>query len=745
VSVSQKLLAHSERRDPPIPSQLYNDHVESVRRRAVKNAHCATEYFRGDREVFVDVVNAAALYHDLGKLDEQNQAVLRVISHKPLPVAHEDAGVEQLLRLKRMESAVLVAAHHAGLFSREKEQGKNSRAFRNMTVAEHVDGSLASYIEIHAKAVIHTLNPLSTSEPIGKCGFKRRLALSCLVDADYGDTARHYQEEPDAEPPAPRWAERIVKLQEYVTALPAGENPRQRQRNQLRRKAFEACLNAPIDPAIRACDAPVGCGKTTAVMAHLLKVAAEKGLRHVIVVLPYTNIIQQSVDTYRKALVLDGERAEEIVAEHHHQADFTDPNTRHLATLWKAPIIVTTAVQFFETIANHHPARLRKMHELPGSAVFIDETHAAMPSHLWPQMWRWLGTWTRDWGGHIVFASGSLPRFWELCEFVNPPKAYCDVPDLLPDALRNELESAEAHRIMVHPIQRAMSCGELIDFVQEQPGPRLVILNTVQSAAVIANAMRQANHNVLHLSTALAPIHRQVIVQRVKNQLRLKHQGITDWTLVATSCVEAGLDFSFRSGFRESCSVSSLIQVGGRVSRENEHDDGNVWHFRVNDPELPPHPGFQVAQRVLDAMLQEKWFERLPPASLAKEAMRRECTEGGYQKAQNILKAEDDMEYPTVSKLCRVIDTDTRIVIIDPILAKRLQQGKPVDRITLLRHSVQMWTNKLRQFAVDPVWPEQDFDVGLFVWRAEYDPDFLGYMAGALPLLKGLRDAIFVA
>src|SRR5262249_46561463 len=152
-------------------------------------------------------------------------------------------------------------------------------------------------------------------------------------------------------------------------------------------------------------------------------------------------------EVYRKALVLPGERPEDVVAEHHHQADFAELSLRQLATLWRALIIVTTAVQFFETLANHHPARLRKLHELPGSAVFVDETHAAIPSHLWPQVWRWLEAWTHDWGGYLVLASGSLPRFWELPEFVVPPKTLVEVPDLLPDSLRQELKNAERERI----------------------------------------------------------------------------------------------------------------------------------------------------------------------------------------------------------------------------------------------------------------------------------------------------------
>ena len=110
---------------------------------------------------------------------------------------------------------------------------------------------------------------------------------------------------------------------------------------------YDACRAAEIEPLIRSCDAPVGSGKQRG-DGLLLQVAQKNGLRHIFVVLPYTNIIKQSVEVYREALVLPGERPGDVVAEHHHQADFEDVSLRQLATLWRAPVIVTTAVQFFE-------------------------------------------------------------------------------------------------------------------------------------------------------------------------------------------------------------------------------------------------------------------------------------------------------------------------------------------------------------------------------------------------------------
>ena len=151
-------------------------------------------------------------------------------------------------------------------------------------------------------------------------------------------------------------------------------------------------------------------------MAHLLQAAIRKDLRHIIVVLPYTSIITQSVRVYREALVLDNEDPEFIVAEHDHQADFSSIEARELATTWNAPIIVTTAVQFFETLGTNEPARLRKLHELPGTGIFIDESHAAIPTWLWPQAWIWLQKLTKEWGCHLVLASGTTAKFWDMAQ-----------------------------------------------------------------------------------------------------------------------------------------------------------------------------------------------------------------------------------------------------------------------------------------------------------------------------------------
>jgi len=731
-------LAHSPRRGRP--AQTYAEHIGNVVSRACANAEAAANYYVGDRDQFVDEVVAAATYHDLGKLDEENQRVLEVESRQPLPIRHEDAGVAKLLCLKRRESVILAQAHHQGLFSNENERAKQNQLFRFPEIADHVDSHLATYIAEHSQAGCQGLSPLD-SGPLHKSGFRRRIALSCLVDADYHDTAQHYGDEQEADPVPSRWQDRLNALDAYVKSLPRKSSTR----DTLRDKVYNACRSASISPSMRSCDAPVGSGKTTAVMAHLLQAARERKLRHIFVVLPYVNIIKQSVETYRKALVLDGEDPEAVVAEHHHQVDFSDLDIRYLATLWRAPIIVTTAVQFFETLGSHNPPQLRKLHELPGSALFIDETHAAMPAHLWPQEWKWIETWCDDWGGHVVFASGSLPRFWRLQEYVNPPKTEANIPDIIPGSIREELIAAEQVRIKVESKPEALTADKLIHLVVSAHGPRLLIINTVQSAAVIADKMKKNGHDVLHLSTALAPIHRDVIVNRVRERL---HYKVADWTLVATSCVEAGMDFSFRTGFRESASTASLIQVGGRVSRGGEWQDAKTWDFRlVSDGFITSNPSLAVSQRVLFDLLKENRFDTDTPSDLALEAMKREITQDMLDRGNKLMKKENEMEYPTVSELCRVISDQSTLVLVNPDLVKAIRRGDRVPQLRIFRESVRIWTSKIerKQLPVNLVLGDEGDPNALYLWDAAYDPDFLGYMTGVLPILEGLSHGAFFA
>ena len=740
----------------------------------------------GKRELLA-ILGDGASFHDFGKLDDGFQETLRTNRYSPMHVRHEDAGVALLSLYGAMEAAGLVSSHHQGLvcykFEPPKSRSVRSRAStqpqrlsatpfriddtltRQATVThlqqyqdrhERLLGERRRVIEAgysRCTGLTRRLLPMSnyiigSGVKYSRCtGLTRRLLLSVLVDSDHTDTARHYRQHVEVTVPEGRWTERLDALTRYVDGLPrpadAGNEAAQ-LRQQLRDDLFATCVSANTSERLRSCDAVVGSGKTTAVMAHLLKVAADRRLRHIFVVLPYTNIIRQSVKTYREALCLPGENPETVVAEHHHQASFKDVALRGLTTLWRAPIIVTTAVQFFETLAANQTGKLRKLHELPGSAVFLDEAHAALPAQLWPICWNWLREWINEWNGHLVLASGSLAEFWRLDEFRaiaegrdsgHAPREPIANVSALAAELSAKMRTAEHMRIRFDARKEPVSADELCEWVEHSPGPRLVIVNTVQAAAMLARHMTsRAVQGVMHLSTALAPVDRNELVQQIETRLNRE----SNWTLVATSLVEAGMNFSFATGFRQRCSAASLIQTGGRVNRGADKPDiGCVWDFEFADTTaFPDNPYVRASKEALSVLFDAGVISPTATPDLplvCVEALRMEFKARQQGLAYESVSAEMQLDYPLVAEKCRVIQSDTRLVLVDRKVVDRVRTGHRfgarVDHQELIMHSVQLYHTKIIKLGLEPVIPGSE---DLFAlpenWR--YDPLLYGYMAG---------------
>jgi CRISPR-associated endonuclease/helicase Cas3 len=747
-------VAHSPpRHDSTRQPQPYRLHVEAVREGARRRAACALAHAAPSRRDLLGALVSAAVFHDLGKLDEENQGPLSIGRDKSLRWDHVDAGVAHLLGAGNEAGAWLVRAHHApGLPCLGKEDAlpRKLRGGRNRDPDEgehgplisRVDTSLPAYVATHESACGHHPIPAAAAQPLH--GLPMRLALSCLVDADHTDSASYdagvSTPMPCDDRVAPRWHERLARLEETVArkareATAHGRGERVRDRGDF----FRACLGAPVSEPLATCGGPVGIGKTLAVTANLVRRAADEQLRHIFIVAPYTNIITQAVKELRAALVLAGENPEEVVAEHHHRADFSSPENRELATLWRAPVIVTTAVQFFETLASNVPARLRKLHELPGSAVFLDEAHAALPARLWPQNWRWMVELAEDWGCRFIFASGSLARFWTLDRIV---ERRVELQDLLGATaegrdLQSRLVKREGDRVRYECLGEGITVDRLCKSIRSAKGPRLLILNTVQSAAVVASRLRRDGADVLHVSTALCPRDRDRILRRVRARLRLEHMAarcgteraeldrIRNWTLVATSCVEAGIDLSFQTAFRERASAASLIQVGGRVNRHRERGGGIVYDFTFDprEPEITRNPDWDHARSVLQEMLDGDLVNGHDPADVVTDAIRFELQDLA-RFAQTLTNAERNRDYPLVAKDGRVIDDDTVLVVVDEELCERLRNREKVDVTTLLRLTVQLRKHRVQSLGLAEIPNRRE----IYAWGGRYDPLFLGVM-----------------
>lgn len=714
-------LAHSARNGKP--PQTYYNHVSGVVCAACDNVKGIVPFAAAEKaSYYLNIVKAAATYHDLGKLNTQNQDVLSG-KHKAahLPVEHRDAGVKYLIGSDfERPSATLVYAHHRPGLPNLMEQKTQAFPFRFPTAMADSDSHIQDYYDLHRQETNNAAGSSSGDSVPKLSAMEYRILLSCLVDADYSDTAGEQLYCPE-----PRWTERLDKLDRYVRDLQENSDNLYSERNQLRSEFYACCRNAPATEALEYCDSPVGTGKTTAVVAHMLKSAVENGLRHIFVVLPYTNIISQTVEVLRKALVLDGEDPAEIVAEHHHQADFDSVELRHMASTWTAPIIVTTAVQFFETMASNFPPKLRKLHRLPGSGIIIDESHAALPLKLMPSAWKWITELTNTWGCRFCLCSGTSFKFWETMTFVK--LADSKINPLLTGELAEKLEKYENNRVSLkawtHVVPHFQGAVALASYLEQFNGSQLLVLNTVRSAAYFANLLRNNGRDVLHLSTILTPSDRENVIEEVKRRLDPKKNYNNDWTLVATSCVECGMDFSFHYGFCELRSLQSYLQLSGRISRNGEYADGSLICFTVTDNGFGYNPSCEISKNVFMKQIQSGRLTAITITQAVSESFDMECKEmGGLTDV--ICKYERKCAFSDVASSFRIIPDDPITVVADPELAEKLRTGAVVSVRELQRGSVNIRKSFIKKLGLT--------DAELPVLSSNQYDEFLGYMKSIL-------------
>lgn len=736
--------------------QPYPHHVAGVRHGAGARGKRMLAFI-GDAESGrkTDLLNAldfAAEFHDLGKLDDDIQNVLAHGRGGRLIWDHMDAGIALAMHERQDVAAWLIRAHHSPGLSSEPDEllgfgfgplrGRRKRTseqgYHDSQIAR-TNAYLAQYMNRHYEDCAKSETKTADSMPHG---LTLRLLLSCLVDADHSDSAAWDGEQFDESSSSPNWSAVISALDAHVEEL--GTEGGVSDKNQLRRQFYCKAANSRFDQRIIACEAGVGLGKTTSVTRHLLNYAKSDQLRHLFIVAPYTNILRQTAKTFRR--VLGDMATDDFLCENHHRAEFASVSVRQYSTLWKAPITLTTTVQFFETLASNRPANLRKLHELPGSVIFLDETHAALPATLWPQAWKWLKILTEEWNCRIVLASGSMIRFWEDQKVINPANK---LPELTPDGVMTANRANESARVKFETLDRSALnttslCNALESNFERNEGPILCILNTVQSAAMIANEMAKhldhldplgfgistalPDRKVLHLSTALSSSDRERILQEIEDRNK---SGRSDWILVATSCVEAGIDLDFQTGYRERCSVASLIQTSGRINRHGKRTGSVLYDFViVADNRLSQHPAFKESSEIVKRMWSLIVSPNAEPAELVTRAMQLEIEAAGGL-AEKIVKLENAHDYPAVADEFRIIRSETRTVVVDSHVKERVEKRESVLSSEIMRHSIQLWSDRIKDLGMEPVFPGSD----LYLWNAPYDPMLLGIMKGIIPVI----------
>ena len=572
-----------------------------------------------------DWAHLAGLWHDLGKYRPRFQRYIRQasgfeadahIKGEAGKAPHSTAGA--ILACDRFGAAgrvlaYLIASHHAGLYDwfgglNERLDSADSRNELNEALAENPPADILD----HGSFV-----PDLRAIPGCKDGFALwvRMLFSCLIDADRLDTEAYMDEGKSAQRGG--WPDLQTLLEQFdvfMASKTASADPT--PVNQLRADILRQCREKASDaPGLFSLTVPTGGGKTLSSMAFALEHAKRYHKRRIIYVIPYTSIIEQTADTYRDIFG-------DAVIEHHSNAE-TDPDKEnhksHLACEnWDAPIVVTTNVQFFESLFAAKTSRCRKLHNIVDSVVVLDEAQL-LPAEFLQPILHVLNLLTQHYGVTVVLSTATQPALAtrEYFDSKNNMRGLEGVREIIadPDALFAQLERVKVR--LPADWNTPVSWDALADEIRQHDSV-LIIVNRRKDARELWDLMPEGT---LHLSALMCGEHRSQIIQQIK--ARLKH-GIPT-CVVSTQLVEAGVDVDFPVVYRALAGLDSIAQAAGRCNREGQLEKqgklGEVVVFVPPPGKLPDmiKQGINATTRVLhhrpqqplDRVLYASYFERL--------------------------------------------------------------------------------------------------------------------------------------
>lgn len=603
-AASPRFYAHSVPKQPESRWQTLPDHLHAVGDMAGESAA---------------VFNAQALgqvigwLHDLGKYTLPFQERLR---GSPLRVDHSTWGAriaQQRLGVVGQLLAYGIAGHHAGLANGEGEGERTALADRlatedlpTLNAAWEKDIALPKKLQLPDGFKNYSLDPQQAKDrrPFQQA-FLARMLFSCLVDADFIDTERFYLQvkgDPDhrnSGPDRPSLAALRAELDVYLGQFKADSDVNRLRADilhQVRQHAGDA-------PGLFSLTVPTGGGKTLASLAFALDHAIRHGLRRVIFVIPFTSIVEQNAAVFRKAL---GPLGEAAVLEHHsafteRQPPRDDPEKYqsaqklHLAMEnWDAPIIVTTAVQFFESLFAARPSQCRKLHNIAGSVVVLDEAQT-MPLKLLKPCVAAIDELARNYRASVVLCTATQPALEAPAFEGGLPQEV--VRELAPEPARlfQQLERVRVRH--VGTLDDAALAGHMRE--REQV---LCIVNNRPHARAVYEAMADLP-GARHLTTLMCAKHRSEVLVEVRQMLKDK----LPCRVVSTSLIEAGVDVDFPAVLRAEAGLDSIAQAAGRCNREGlrSPDDSEVLVFtNSNEDWAPPSELKQYAQAARETLRQ---------------------------------------------------------------------------------------------------------------------------------------------
>ena len=570
-------------------AQLLRDHLTGVADLAGRFAAAFGEEEMG---------RLLGLYHDVGKYSREFQAYIRAGEEEKKKrrgsVDHSTAGAQEIAKLRQGAAAPLafcIAGHHAGIPNRgERADPEGSATLLGRLKRKGLPDYRAYRTENDAPAAVPSALYAQVAAEAFPAMLYTRMLFSCLVDADFLDTedfmsAGNVEREGFAS--LDTLLERLQESLEEKFSKPKTEKEKQKLQLPINEKR-SALLAQSIAAGKEAkgnlyrLTIPTGGGKTISSLAFALHYAAhaKRKRKRIIYVIPYTSIIEQNAAVFRELL------GEENVVEHHQHVDYddaqdTDMNRKRLATEnWDAPVIVTTNVQFFESLFSNRPSKCRKLHNLAESIVIFDEAQMIPLDYLRPSL----------------AAIEALVRHYActavLCTATQPPLGQFFPADLQPIEICPALmENADFfRRTTIRLREEAMTEERLAAELAAQERV-LCIVNVKKTAQRIFDLLGE-QEGTYHLSTNLYPVHREQVLEEIRERLK---DG-KPCRVISTSLVEAGVDLDFPSVYREINGLDSIVQAAGRCNREGRRsaEESVVHVFSLEKREKSKVPSENV-------------------------------------------------------------------------------------------------------------------------------------------------------
>ena len=573
--MSKQFFAHSLPGRPASEWQTLDTHLKNVAEKACNFASS----FDSSHWAW----NAAWL-HDLGKAAAEFQAYLlrenglddsEYDEAGPERVNHSSAGAayaqEAFGLIAGLTIAYIVAGHHAGL--PDYFPSNTGRAAAQIRLEEgKKDLSCIRALAERLKDKLHTSIKPPAFVKESNYHLWTRMLFSCLVDADFLDTESFMNvvqaKERGGYPTFPELKTIFDAHMNQLTSE-AESTPVNIARHEVLADCRKAALQAP---GLFSLTVPTGGGKTLSAMAFALDHATHYDKRRIVYVIPYTSIIEQT------AGILGNIFGTGNVVEHHSNLDPEKETQRSRLSSenWDAPIVITTNVQFFESLYSAKPSRCRKLHNLSDSVVILDEAQLLPPKWLEPCV-DGINLLARHYGVTFVFATATQPALPKL----DKPREITSNPDALYEKLRRT--------VIVFPTDLNDRCNwDDIAAQLQRHDQVLCVVNTRRDCYELHKRMPPGT---IHLSALMCGQHRSEVIRKVKDSL--KHGLPT--RVISTQLVEAGVDIDFPAVYRALAGLDAIAQAGGRCNREGRlNDRGLLGQVHVFVPPQPAPRGLQM-------------------------------------------------------------------------------------------------------------------------------------------------------